>query len=216
MPPVWDSLDTINRLDLVEPGVTTKKEIINWFGDPKLEDPDGKWVVYIGKKSKGFLIIGGYGRAEGGLLHEKPWAVVIHFDEDSVVTRASTSVAEYAYLEKEQSWSTRAWDEKAKSILVKEAGIYCPNADLGHADAQNYVGDLYYFGAYGLEKNLIHAYVWYSLAAKNHSAYAAEKVKNLEEEMPNETLVEARRRIDQWQPGSCRQDLLDAASISAQ
>lgn len=95
--------------------------------------------------------------------------------------------------------------------LHKDIGAYCPNAELGHADAQAYIGDLYYLGAYGIEKDIIQAYVWYSLAAQNEGTYASERVLELEEEMPEESLVEAKQLFDQWQPGSCRQNLLEAA-----
>ena len=98
--------------------------------------------------------------------------------------------------------------------MNKDIGTYCPNADLGHADAQAYVGDLYYLGKYSLDKDIIQAYVWYSLAADNGSTYAAEKKRILDKEMSKELLAETRRRIEQWQPGSCRQNLLDAASKS--
>lgn len=98
--------------------------------------------------------------------------------------------------------------------ITKEAGIYCPNADLGHADAQAYIGDLYYLGAYDLDKDIVQAYVWYSLSAANGSPYAVEKVGKLQNEMSDELLVAAQLKIEQWQPGSCRQDLLEAAAGS--
>ena len=121
-----------------------------------------------------------------------------------------------------------AWDEIKKCMgytdkedvggwkLNKDIGAYCPNAELGHADAQVYIGDLYYLGAYGIEKDVIQAYVWYSLAAENEGSYAADRVRELEEDMPQESLVEAKRRFDQWLPGTCRQDLLEASSISTE
>jgi hypothetical protein len=100
--------------------------------------------------------------------------------------------------------------------LHKDIGAYCPNAELGHADAQVYIGDLYYLGAYGVGKDIIQAYVWYSLASENGGSYAADRVRELEEEMPEESLVEAKRRFDQWLPGTCRQDLLNAASLASE
>jgi TPR repeat protein len=98
--------------------------------------------------------------------------------------------------------------------ITREAGIYCPNADLGHADAQVYVGDLYYLGAYDLDKDIVQAYVWYSLAEANGSPYASEKVVKLQNEMSDEILAAAQLKIEQWQPGTCRQDLLEAAAGS--
>jgi hypothetical protein len=51
--------------------------------------------------------------------------------------------------------------------LNKEIGTYCPNAELGHSDAQKKIGDLYYEGLPGLKKDYIQAYVWYSLVKTN-------------------------------------------------
>jgi TPR repeat protein len=50
---------------------------------------------------------------------------------------------------------------------ARDRHAYCLNADLGHADAQKHIGDLYYHGLYGLNKDLTQAYVWYSLATNN-------------------------------------------------
>jgi hypothetical protein len=96
--------------------------------------------------------------------------------------------------------------------LYKDIGTHCPNADLGHADAQTYVGDLHYLGAYGLEKNLIQAYVWYSLAAKNGYSYATKQLEKVVIELSPEQLVEAQHRLEQWQPGQCERDLMGAIS----
>ena len=86
----------------------------------------------------------------------------------------------------EISWRSVAADSDCTSVvadsestlsLKKEIGIYCPNADLGHADAQKHIGDLYYLGTYEVEKDIIRAYVWYSLAAQNGEAAAKETVE---------------------------------------
>ena len=99
------------------------------------------------------------------------------------------------------------------SGISKEAGIYCPNADLGHDDAQAYIGDLYYLGAYSLDKNLTQAYVWYSLAANKGNSYATQQVRKLETDLSPSQLIEANHQLNHWEPGHCRNDLLDAASV---
>jgi len=94
--------------------------------------------------------------------------------------------------------------------LRKEIGIYCPNADLGHADAQAHIGDLYYSSI--LERNLIQAFVWYSLAANNGYSHAVKRLENVIIELSQVQLLEAERRLKQWEPGQCRRDLMNAIS----
>ena len=96
--------------------------------------------------------------------------------------------------------------------LNKDICTYCPKADLRQADAQTYIGDLYYLGAYGLEKNLIQAYVWYSLAAKNGNSYATNQLEKVVIDLSPEQLVEAQHRLEQWEPGQCKRDLMQAIS----
>ena len=89
-----------------------------------------------------------------------------------------------------------------------EAATYCPNADLGHADAQKHIGDLYYFSYYNFfEKNLVSAYVWYSLAANNGHKGAAEQVDILTRELSPEQLSKALIKLEEWEPGQCERDL---------
>ena len=107
---------------------------------------------------------------------------------------------------------TRLVSEDYAWILYKEIETYCPNADLGHANAQTYVGDLHYPGAYGLKKNLIQAYVWYSLAATNGNLYASEQLDKLTNELSTQQLSEALIRIDECKPGQCERDLMEAFS----
>jgi hypothetical protein len=96
--------------------------------------------------------------------------------------------------------------------LNKDICTYCPKADLRQADAQTYVGDIYYLGAYGLETNLIQAYVWYSLAAKNSNSYATNQLEKVVIDLSPEQLVEAQLRLEQWEPGQCKRDLMQAIS----
>ena len=97
--------------------------------------------------------------------------------------------------------------------LNNDICTYCPKADLRQSDAQTYVGDLYYLGAYGLENNLIQAYVWYSLAAKNGNSYATNQLEKMAIDLSPEQLVEAQHRLEQWEPGQCKRDLMQALSL---
>jgi len=94
--------------------------------------------------------------------------------------------------------------------LKKDIGAYCPNADLGHADAQKHIGDLYYFGIDELNIDLIRAYVWYSLAAKSGNKEASELLDYLVKELSPQQLSKAQIKLDEWEPGQCERDLMEA------
>jgi len=93
-------------------------------------------------------------------------------------------------------------------LLDKAAGTYCPNADLGHADAQLYIGDFHYDGVYGQKFNSVRAWVWYSLAAQGGNAQAAEKLTQVTAELSSDQQAEAARQLAAWQPGQCAQELV--------
>jgi hypothetical protein len=94
--------------------------------------------------------------------------------------------------------------------LNKEIGTYCPNADLGHADAQKHIGDLYYLGTHGIKRDLILAYVWYSLAAMGENKEATKQLQPLVDELSPHQADEAVRQLLDWKPGQCERDLNDA------
>ena len=100
-------------------------------------------------------------------------------------------------------------------LLIKDIDLFCPKAELGRADAQTQIGELYYVGSYGLfDKDLIQAYVWYSLGSKNGNSYAASLVEKVRRELTPEQMLLAEDRLERWEPGRCRVDLLTAASIN--
>lgn len=105
---------------------------------------------------------------------------------------------------------TRLVSEDYAWILYKEIETYCQNADLGHANAQTYVGDLHYLGAYGLKKNHIQAYVWYSLAATNGNLYASGQLTQLRKKLSTQQLSEAHAQLEEWKPGQCERYLTEA------
>jgi hypothetical protein len=105
-------------------------------------------------------------------------------------------------------------EESSRSVwkLKKEIGTYCPNAELGHANAQRHIGDLYRYGVYGLEINLIQAFVWYSLAARNGNEGVAVDLASVVIGLSPEQLKEAQGRLETWEPGHCEKDLQDSIS----
>ena len=91
--------------------------------------------------------------------------------------------------------------------IRKDAGIYCPNADLGHTDAQLYIAKIYEYGTSEMQINLVRAWVWYSLAAQNGDAQASEQLPRVTSELTSEQLQEAKRQLALWEPGQCIQEL---------
>jgi hypothetical protein len=100
--------------------------------------------------------------------------------------------------------------------ISDEAKWFCPQADDGIADPQRRIGDLLYYG-YGETPNrdLVRAYVWYSLAAKGCNSEAQIRLLALEKQLTDEELQDARRRLDAWKPGhgQCMKDLTEAGLI---
>ena len=94
--------------------------------------------------------------------------------------------------------------------LNKEIGTSCPSADLGDADAQKHIGDLFYLGTHGIKKDLVLAYVWYSLAAMGENKEAAKKLHLLVDELSPHQADEAVRQLLDWNPGQCERELNNA------
>jgi hypothetical protein len=96
----------------------------------------------------------------------------------------------------------------SNQVGIMDAGTYCLNADLGHADAQMYIGDMHYLGAYKLKRDPVRAWVWYSLAEQKGDALATEQLSKVTAELTPEQLAEAKRQLATWQAGQCIKDLV--------
>ena len=89
VPPVWDAGDEIYRLDFIEPGVTTKDQVLGRLGEPdtRSEAPGVSSFIYQGKTVDQVFIVGV--TPVGGV--ETDWWVMIEFDENDVVSQVSIS-----------------------------------------------------------------------------------------------------------------------------
>lgn len=94
--------------------------------------------------------------------------------------------------------------------LKHDIGIYCPNADNGQPDAQTKIGDIYFEGK-AIHKNLIQAFVWYSLGAKGGNSHAEEQLNQVKAQLSPDQTIEANNKLQEWSPGHCQTDLLSAA-----
>jgi hypothetical protein len=123
--------------------------------------------------------------------------------------------------EHEINWSlssseSNSTGEETDSLIwrfKKEIGTYCPNADLGHADAQYKIGSLYHHGYGDMKSDPIRAYVWYGLAEMGGYVKAQDALKQLSSELTPEQLSKARSQLEMWQPGQCKQELLNSIYI---
>ena len=91
--------------------------------------------------------------------------------------------------------------------LYKDIGAYCPNADLGDAAAQKHIADIYYFGAYNIDRDLLRAYVWYTLSANGGNENAVKTLSLVISELTPEQLKESQNLLKEWAPGQCEDDL---------
>jgi hypothetical protein len=87
---------------------------------------------------------------------------------------------------------------------------YCPLADGGIAEYQREVGDFFYDQTIVSRGNFIRAYVWYGLAAKGNDEVAAGRLVILSQMLTPDEIKEARKKLADWKPGQCMNDLSDA------
>ena len=87
VPPVWDIGDEIYGLDFIEPGVTSKEQVLESLGEPDTSTEfDGKILfIYRGEKSAGGL----FGYPTGDIAYSW-WMVAISFDENDLVSAVRT------------------------------------------------------------------------------------------------------------------------------
>lgn len=91
--------------------------------------------------------------------------------------------------------------------LRVEVGAYCPNADLGYADAQKRIADIYFYGLYNVKQDFRQAYIWYSLAANGGDSEAKVRLGLVTSKFSSAELIEATHFLEQWEPGQCKKDL---------
>ena len=135
-------------------------------------------------------------------------------------------------LGKEESNCVKAlWDEKGRHAveyiakyeriactanIADHAAWFCPQADQGIADPQRRIGDLFYCGRGRGDpsRDIVQAYVWYSVAARGNNTQARSRLTVVEKELSDEELEEARQRLEAWKPGNCVKDLVEAGLLN--
>ena len=74
-------------------------------------------------------------------------------------------------------------------------------ADQAHPGAQCQLGDMYLYGQ-GVPKDIVAAYMWFSLSAARGNSQAGEYRDNLAREMKPAQIAEAKARAEAWRPTS--------------
>ena len=216
---------------------STQEDIIRELGEPEQIEKIGgsTYFIYQWKRSdKNILFIILPIPIAGGRFNANLYCLFLGFDEDNhlIKRRSGKYLNSDVHPWAEQEWESDCIDyfyplrllspeeiqkqseerlsEANKWKLKKEIETYCPSADQDLTDAQTYIGDLHYLGAYGIEKNLIQAYVWYNLAANNGNSYASEQLYNLMNELSPQQLSKAQAHLEEWEPGQCERDLMKA------
>ena len=84
----------------------------------------------------------------------------------------------------------------------------CRAADQGQRHAQNELASEYRRGIHFVKRNLVEAYVWYSLAVQGGAIEYRDRLEELTAAMTPEQIDEAERQLDAWTPGQCERDLV--------
>ena len=184
VPPIWDAEDEIYLLDIIEPGVTTKDQVLAELGKPdgSSKTDHGTRFLYRGHKSKGVLV--GLPPA-AGIVDPQEWTVDLEFDDNDTVCRVSTSEgltpnakAAYATWKAEAEAGDAEAQYEFSSRVSSRAQAYkwlCLAAHQSHPIAQHKIGSIYqqrdhpYYQQSDLsaDEDLVRAYLWYKLAENN-------------------------------------------------
>ena len=184
--------ESINTIESIYP--STQEDIIRQLEEPyRIEKRDGStYFIYRLEESTeywvGFLfLIPFLAGSESDVF-----CLFLEFDEAS-------NLVKHAWADPSGDHPRGCIDEFYRP--KPDTSPFCRNANSGHANAQKHIGDLYYFSYYNFfEKNLVSAYVWYSLAANNGHKGAAEQVDILTRELSPEQLSKAQIRLEEWKP----------------
>lgn len=196
---------------------STQEDIILELGEPEwVEKMVGStYFIYQWKRSDIGIAFGVIPiPVGGGRLNANIYCLLLEFDEDSQlinhesVTEIDDSVHPWLDLDRFELDCLDVISAATRG-LIQETGLYCPNADLGHAYAQIHIGDIYYLGRLNVEVDLLLAYVWYSLAIENGGNVASGRLNEVKNKMSPEQLKEAKRLLRDWEPGHCENDLLE-------
>ena len=202
IPPFWHGADEIYHVNFVEPGVTTKDEVIAELGEPDRSYERDDETVYRYEGHTGGVIF--VGVIPPGAIFDSgstEWWVSIEFDENDVVSEIKTSEDEVDDL---------GVDEIRRDNFNNQLKSACAGDKL----AQFSVADHYANGKV-VERDNVQAFKWYSLSelqwsdADQFFPDAIQYLKNeLRQKMTLPEIAEAERLAAEWKPNQagCQQN----------
>ena len=201
VPPVWEGAHAIDQLEFIEPGVTTKDEVVAKFGQPAKTYEGTLWTyfVYKGYKSGGFIVFV-YVPPVPGEADPSEWTVAIAFDENDVVTEVWTA-------EHEPSGATAGVPlEFPRDELTREAALrgqwrsLCQRAVAGDGEAGSALASHFRHGWQPVVKDLVKAYLWYTFASDRGYSSAIDYRTDLKSEMNSAEISRAEQLVADWEP----------------
>ena len=199
--PAWEAtniLTFINRLSKEYPGLRKAYDEMSFRCHPNTEglfymyadiDPDEKGVNFSNhNEHAGWafrLVI-----AVAGLIID---AENIFDWLEETAPKIADELLEKRFM---QEAARAARDEKIFSEFVKEE----EKALMGHAEGQFNIGNIYAIGCAMVPKNLVRAYMWFSLSAKQGSEKARDGVNKLTGSMTIAEVAEANALANDWKP----------------
>jgi len=103
------------------------------------------------------------------------------------------------------------WDAYQDLGDTREGFVWlCRAADQGMSEAQGRLGDIYYNGWFGFDKDLVRSHMWFSLASDGTDKWAEWATAQLEYRFKDLSLSDreqAKRMQANWEPGRCESEL---------
>jgi hypothetical protein len=201
----------------------TEDQITSSFGPPTWTVRRKRSTYYIYQslgKDRAWLWVGYLPTFVFGTTEAHWYCILLQFNEQGVLSSHKFAVEDettglYPQLSRTKCLDTfysTTMSSATSAMLRHEIGSYCPNADLGHADAQKHIGDIYYFAPYLLDKDLVSAYVWYTLSARGGDEDAMKLLGEVISELTAAEMVEAEQHLEHWAPGQCKSQLEEVLS----
>lgn len=189
-------------------------EVRRQLGDPQWTyRSDGKsYLLYRGWEQYGLLIY-----LPGAQWGDRSYCWLLEFGQDDKLARIDRETSgddcREVFWTEEQLLSFEPGDAKTKWQLYSEATEpgprewrwLCQAADEGHSLARHRLGTIYYYGLDGAERDLVLAYVWYSLAESTGSE--VRQLAWLKESLSEKQLLDAQHLLATWESSRCESEL---------
>jgi TPR repeat protein len=139
----------------------------------------------------------------------KKYCILLEFDKNNRLIRHASARGSDNNPSLGEELGCQAVFAAQTENLRRAIRTHCHEADLGNANSQLQIADIYYLGLLNVKKDLTRAYLWYSLAYANGSEVASYRMDDIVKGMSSEQLVLAKKMVEEWEPGMCENALLE-------